>query len=320
MDIGKKFLSTDLAIIIPTKDRPQSISNLLSSLVRQSQPCGRIVIVASGVSIQNVIDHFAEDLFIDYIHSNIAGQIRQRNLGIQRLDERTTLAATLDDDIVLEDRAIEEMINFWNGGDHKMAGVGFNIVNEPKHQFSRLKKLIGLSWHQPGKVLASGWPTSICQVDRTIQTEWLNGGATVWRQDILTSRMHKEIKSKWSVFEDLIFSYPISKSNSLFICAEAKVEHKHIVDQKVSENLSRYRGRCMMLWALYFVHLNSDLSKRAFFLSWFIISFGNLGRVPFSKQSWNQLCLSWGQIEGGIIGVRALINGKPFQSILEKYS
>lgn len=41
-----------LAFLVPTKDRPAKIANLLDSLVAQPEPCGRIVIVDGGQSIR----------------------------------------------------------------------------------------------------------------------------------------------------------------------------------------------------------------------------------------------------------------------------
>ena len=45
----KQYLIQDLAIIVPTKDRPQKIRTLLESIERQNVSCGRIIIIDSGL-------------------------------------------------------------------------------------------------------------------------------------------------------------------------------------------------------------------------------------------------------------------------------
>ena len=42
------FTAEDLAVIIPTKDRPQKMENILGSLSEQTVTCGRIIVVDGG--------------------------------------------------------------------------------------------------------------------------------------------------------------------------------------------------------------------------------------------------------------------------------
>ena len=76
---------------------------------------------------------------------------------------------------------------------------------------------------EPGKVMKSGNNTSISNVKESIRCEWLNGGGTVWRQDILKKYPHDEVKSSWAVCEDLIYSYPKSKKYPLYVCQNSKI-------------------------------------------------------------------------------------------------
>ncbi len=41
--------------------------------------------------------------------------------------------------------------------------------------------------------------------------------------EILLKYKHQEIKSKWALYEDAIFSYPISKEWDFFICSKSKL-------------------------------------------------------------------------------------------------
>ena len=108
-----KYNTTDLAIIIPTKDRPFHMKKHLKSLVEQKCGLSRVIVVASGHDIKDIVLNFKDNLPVEYYRSE-PGQIRQRNMGISKLDDRTKLVATMDDDVTYHEDAIVEMIHFWN--------------------------------------------------------------------------------------------------------------------------------------------------------------------------------------------------------------
>ncbi|RHX90860.1 glycosyltransferase family 2 protein [Leptospira stimsonii] len=253
------FNSKDLCVLTPTKDRPNKIVNLLNSLTKQTAPVGRIIVVASGQDIRDVVEKYSKQLPLEYYFCEPPGQVRQRKLGVSKLDSRTKLVATLDDDIVLEPDAIERIVQFWNVIEPETAGVGFNIVNIAGHKFSFFKSLFYCDSKFPGLVLESGFPTSITDVKENVRTEWLNGGATIWRQDILIENIHKkDLNAKWAPCEDLIFSYPIGKLFPLYVCADSRVIHDDIVVNNLSQDELWYRGRSLAMWMIYFVSQNLD--------------------------------------------------------------
>ena len=106
------YTSKDFAFIIPTKDRPGKLNKLLESLANQSESCGRVLIIASGQNVEYIAKEFLNHLPIEYYHSETYGQIHQRNLGINLLDNRTKLVGTLDDDIVLQPEALKKIIKY----------------------------------------------------------------------------------------------------------------------------------------------------------------------------------------------------------------
>ena len=110
----RKYKADGLAVLIPTKDRPQKIRNLLNSLAAQKAACGRIIIIDGGESVKDIVTGFSSHLPVEYYECRPPGQIRQRNMAISLLDNRTQLAAFIDDDIVFEENALEAMLDFWN--------------------------------------------------------------------------------------------------------------------------------------------------------------------------------------------------------------
>lgn len=261
-----KYKTTDLAVIIPTKDRPLQMKRHLQSLVDQKCELGRVIVVASSMDIKDIVLGFKKSLPIEYFRSE-PGQIRQRNMGISKLDERTKLVASMDDDVTYHENAIADMTHFWNGVEPGTAGVGFNINNLPKLKHNWVRGFLGFSSAKPGQVLKSGFNTSISKISENIQVQWLNGGSSVWKQKVLLKYPLKEINTRWAVCEDLIFSYPIGKIYPLYVCASAKVEIDEEIIDRSADEFYVYRGSAEYLWGLYFVMKNNDLSVSSFIIN-----------------------------------------------------
>ena len=95
------YMPNELGIIIPTKDRPGKIKNLLNSIKETNQNIGQVIVIASGVDIYDVIESYTSKLNIFYKHTE-PGQIFQRNVGLTLLKKDIKIVATIDDDILFE--------------------------------------------------------------------------------------------------------------------------------------------------------------------------------------------------------------------------
>lgn len=311
-----EYNGKDVSIIIPTKDRPQKIERLLTSLLNQKKEIGEIIIVSTGKNISKIVKKFKNIINIKHIHTKKGGQIFQRNIGIQNLDGNTRLVATLDDDIFLFEDAMEKILKFFNNNNNnrkKIAGVGFNIINEPMHKPSRLKTWLRFTGKNPGEILKSGFNTSLCNVEKDISTQYLNGGATIWKKEFLFERVHKEINSKWAVAEDLIFSYPIGKEYNLYICSDAKVIHEHSVDQFEKGSIYTQKGKNLAMWRLYFVTENEDLSIFSYIWGTLIGSIGIIFESILKKNT-EKIFFGFGLMYGAFIGIYRFVVNK--QNIL----
>ena len=177
-----------------------------------------IIIVASGNNILETINQYDQKLNIKYIHVKKAGQIIQRNIGLKELKKSTKFVIFLDDDILLEPGSIEIMMSFWKQTNKNTAGVGFNLnnsINETVDPITYIfKKLFNL---QPGTVTRSGITIPLKNIKRNTRTQFLGGGYTVWRKNILDEYKQEGINSLWSQGEDLRYSYPISKKYKLYV-------------------------------------------------------------------------------------------------------
>lgn len=257
------YTGQDVAFIIPTKDRPEKLKNLLISLSQQTELCRQIIIVNGGQSTRDVVMSFSDRLLVEYYECYPTGQIRQRNMGIAKLKDAIPLVGFIDDDLVLEIDALEQMIAFWNRVQENTAGVGFNIVNIPSHRHSKYWGFLLMSSPIRGRVLSSGYNSAIHNISTEIRTQWLGGGYTVWKREIIAKFLQDNLNTRWAIGEDLRFSYPIGKKYPLYICAAAKVRHEHIYDQYDQKNIDRYIGRKTSLASFYFVGLHPELSRAA---------------------------------------------------------
>ncbi len=79
------YTTKDLAVIIPTKDRPVEVKRHLQSLVKQKCKLGRVIVVASGQDIKDIVEGFKDRFPVEDYRSE-PEQIRQRNVGISKLD------------------------------------------------------------------------------------------------------------------------------------------------------------------------------------------------------------------------------------------
>ncbi len=313
-----RYTGTSLAFIVPTKDRPAKLRNLLTSLAGQSVPCGRIIIVDGGDSVREVVEAFAGQIPVEHHPCLPPGQIRQRNLGISLLRDETSLVGVLDDDIELEPEAIAEMIRFWNLAVPETAAVSFNIINTPPEPRTWLRDLFLMSGPVPGRVLKSGATTSTCQTTRDLQVEWVCGGATVWRAAVLKEYTHREVNARWAIAEDIIFSYPVSKQYPMFVCAASQVRHEHVFDYRVKQ-AHWYHGRTRTLWMWYFVERNDSLSRTAFL--WMTMG-SVLGRLAggLAYRNLDHWRFAGGQVAAIWRGASALLRGRDFADALREHT
>jgi glycosyltransferase involved in cell wall biosynthesis len=311
------YAGADLAVVIPTKDRPVQLEKLLNSLAAQSTPAGAIVVVDHGGAAEPIVDRFKDSLPVICIQSAVPGQLFQRNIGIRAVCSNHRLIGFVDDDLVFEADAMERMIEFWNRAAKNTAGVGFNITNCRPFRYLPALKLFYLSSPMPGTVLKSGCNVSIQNIAEDVPTEWLGGGYTVWSADVLRRFPQDELRTRWAIGEDLRFSYPIGKQFPLFVCSRARVRHEHVNDRSQGLKAHYYRGRKSAVSICYFVQLHrEDLSLMA--CLWMLAAKCSVrivvAALRFDKES---LIHGVGEVVGIFRCSLALIRGSDLRAMLE---
>ena len=217
-----------LCIIIPTKDRPFELERLFNSMVSQDVLPEQIVVVDGGEpGVRELTDKFS-NLPIDYLQVLPPGLTRQRNAGLKIVRDDIDLIGFLDDDIVLQDGCLKNMLAFWDKAGDDVAGAGFNIIDHPPEGKPKWLEFLFKRYlkNKPaGALLKVGRNMTYCPAPATAETQWLCGGATVWRRNIYDTFDYDEWFAGYGIVEDVDFSYRVSKTNKLFVAADAQVRH-----------------------------------------------------------------------------------------------
>jgi len=219
--INNMYSAKDFAIIIPTKDRPLQVKRHLQSLVDQNCELGRVIVVASGQNIKDIVLDFKDSLPVEY-YMGESGQITQRNFGIKLLGKESKFVAFLNDDCIFQNNSLKHMINFIRSVDDETAGISFNRILVDNNEMPLLMdKIFRL---KSGEVNSLGIAKPIINLKNNKQVNFLHGGYTIWKRHILEKYYQEPINSSWAQSEDLRYSYPIGKKYKLFVCSKAKIQ------------------------------------------------------------------------------------------------
>jgi len=220
----------EISFVVATKDRPDELIRMWRSLLSQSRVPDEVVVVDASARPSTLIGPQAAAPVLRYIRTAVASATRQRNLGFDAVRPDSDLVGFLDDDVVLEEGAVEAMLRFWGSAGAEVGGAAFNMANHPPLDWpvlkrSRLAESLGLYARRGGAVTASGFQTMIGPLARTEWTDWLPSGASVWRREIVRDCRFDEWFGGYSYLEDLDFSYRVRKSFKLAVVAGARYSH-----------------------------------------------------------------------------------------------
>jgi glycosyltransferase involved in cell wall biosynthesis len=244
--------SISLAYVVPTKDRPDDLAKLLASIGRQTVLPDQIVIVDAGdPRVEDLVAQFSA-LPITYVREFPPSLSRQRNAGMAALKDHIDVAGYMDDDIELAPDATEKIRNFWRTAGPQVGGAAFTIVNQPLRSpvLGLLSEFFLINSRRVGVVLPSGFSSSITPQRENIRTDWLYGGATLWRREVIARFAYDEWYIGHGYLEDLDFSYRVCQAYELWVVADARLWHwPHPIRLERNVDL----GKQQMVNRVYFV-------------------------------------------------------------------
>ena len=263
----------------------------------------------SDPTVHGVVEECAS-LAIEYVRVFPPSLARQRNAGMQRLASDITLAGYLDDDIVLEPDAVQRMLEFWQHADGGVGGAAFTITNNPQPGALSLKQMFGIDDARPGRLLRSGFASSITLQRADLETQWLYGGATVWRRGVIESYPYDEWFIGTGYMEDIDFSYTVGARYRLFVVAGARLAH---YSRPVRADRQRLLGKWQIVNRMHFVrkHRARGLSTAAAWYSSFGLFLLNFTAavVRRRRDPWNRALGNAAGIVSELFGRREQIGG-----------
>ena len=252
--------SSQLSIIICTRNRPTLLCKLLLSIEESFLKPREIIIVSSGEVISQTVEQHSYSLVIKHFHTELVGQSNQKKLAIQFLDPECEWVFFLDDDLLLMPNTINLALEKINQINLKnVAGIGTQIIPLDKALTPNKRNKRNISKKKLGKILKSGRALPY-QGPIETNTEWLNG-ASIWKREVLQKYQLPLLDSRYAAYEDVIFSSEVSKSYKLIYDPQIKIREQ-ISHNKLQPNLSAFKY--INLWTGYFVCIDSRTKLSSF--------------------------------------------------------
>jgi glycosyltransferase involved in cell wall biosynthesis len=215
-----------ISFIVPTMDREPDLRIMLLSLARQTITPDQIIIVdGSYKQIDFIIAEFPT-LNIDYVRVFPPSLPKQKNEGVKALGNDIDLVGYLDDDLELYPDAVEKMLDFWNKANENYGGAAFAITDTAR-KVGKFRKFFKLDSNRQGEVLSTGFVSMLEGPREETDVNWLNGGATVWRREVIQQYKYDEWFKGSGYMEDIDFSFNISEKYRLRLLYKAKTDHHH---------------------------------------------------------------------------------------------
>ena len=297
-----------IAFVVPTKDRPDDLRRMLASVAAQTRVPDQLVVVdGSDPVVRHVVDEFPQ-LRTDYVRVFPPSLAKQRNAGMQALRADITLAGYLDDDIVLEPDAVERMLAFWDRAAPEFGGAAFSITNAPMPNWVGVKSLFGLDGRQPGRVLASGCVSTLGAQPHDTEVEWLCGGATVWRREVVDRYPYDEWFSGTGYLEDVDFSFNVGGRYRLMLVAGARLAH---YSPPVRPDRQFLLGRWQVANRMYLVrkYRARGLSPVRAWIASLALAALNTVFALRNREYWDRARGNWAGIADELRGRRAQLGG-----------
>ena len=296
-----------LAFVIPTKDRGEDLRTMLGSLVAQTRLPDQVIVVdGGGIEVPWCVAEFPE-LQVDYVRLLPPSLSAQRNAGMAMLRPEITHSGYLDDDVVLERDAVLEMAGFWSVADDNVGGAAFNVVNVTMARDSAPRRPLGAVGDGLGKVAPSGLVHEMGEVRENLETDWLCGGATVWRREVIESYSYDDWFQGTGFMEDVDYSYGVREHYRLFVVAAARVAH---FTQPVRADRQWLLGKWQVVNRMHIVrkYRHRGLSPHKAWCVSFILLAANMYRGIVGRQR-----SLWDRGLGNLAGIVSDLRGKSEQ-------
>jgi GT2 family glycosyltransferase len=245
----------NVSVVVPTRDRPKDLADLLSTLLDQTCPPFEVIIVdgspsgsakeivaSSSLSFRRIRSE------LRYIEGKGKGLPAARNIGISV--SKGDVVLFLDDDTLMEPNVLETLAAFL-GDNPTVMGVQPRIVTPFENLNSCWKSIENATYKacmmdfcekNTLAVRRSGRSISPNELSKVICARRLSGCSMAWRREIFRQQLFDTRLERWGFMEDLDFSYRAYKKNpkSLFATPETRVFHKASKEARLATKTGTY--------------------------------------------------------------------------------
>lgn len=173
--------------------------------------------------------------------SNITGLCNAKNIGV--VLSSTDLLFFFDDDILLQGNYFEDFLKVVENNEN----ISGFCARQKNVKHSKTKIAIHSLFNRgPFKDIRKKCNSGYCFEDVTI-TNIISGGITVYKKEVFEKYKFDECLVKYSLGEDMDFSYRVSKDYNLAFCSSVEAIHNHsnqgrydVVDQIATKVASLY--------------------------------------------------------------------------------
>lgn len=284
------------SLLIPTLNRPDYLKRILGTISNQTRKPDEVVIIdqSDGPESREVFEQWnPPEIRKVYVHRKVKSLILARHQGID-VSGQVDLVAFFDDDIVPRVNFCEELVSVFERDPERRFAGGMGTIEGSRFRLRPFQRFFMMPREGSGNFLPGGSPTFPHWKNQFCETEFLSGGLTFWRKDVISQFRFDERLAGYGHGDDVDVSYRISRQWKLFYQPSAICSH----EEHSPGRDGGYRYRRAWIQNFYYLAQKNGLSIGAY--GWSV--FGYFLR--------DLICLDGPRLKGDFEGIRSVLRQK----------
>ena len=221
--------SLSVAVVVPTRNRPELVRSLLKNLNSLDCLPKQIIIIDSSddEELAKIVEDFEK---IHYQHVQIKSAAAQRNIGLLLVENEIEYVCFLDDDVIVPTDYLSKLIASME--EKKGIGISGMAINMslplrdlPKGLIGLVHRLFFLDSKRDGVILRSGINIPVRKPNQgTKYVKWLIG-CSIWKRSSIEGLKFEKDLMGQSLGEDVIFSFKANKRGKLLVNTDVILNH-----------------------------------------------------------------------------------------------
>ncbi len=262
-----------IAVIVPTLHRSLLLKNFLASLKTQTiQPSVCVIVDQSDNDKTKVLFQDTDLNKIEkvYIHQQERSLLKARNNGIRNCGD-VDFICFFDDDVTLSPDYLEILVKILQNDLAKKYAGCMGTIDNIVNSKSFISKVFMLPHMGSGMFMPNGMPTFPHCNREASETEFVSGGMSMYRADILKSYMYDDKMVGYGYGDDIDLCYRITRKYKFYYEPKAKI---HQVDDVPGRDpgIKHRKGQLQNIY--YLTEKNIGLNfKTIILMLWTFIGF-----------------------------------------------